>query len=69
MRNLRMVTFLALIMVLVILVPLLKAQEDFTLFNEAMELRIQRDWDKALQRYESLKQKYPDSKYVDDAEF
>lgn len=69
MRNLRIVFFLALIIELLIFVPLLKAQEDFNLFNEAMELRIQREWDKALQRYESLKQKYPDSKYVDDAEF
>lgn len=69
MRNWRTISLLALAMVLVALVPLLRAQEDFNLFNEAMELRIQREWDKALQRYESLKQKYPESKYVDDAEF
>ena len=69
MRNLRIVTFFALIILLVAFVPLLRAQEDFNLFNEAMELRIQREWDKALEKYESLKQKYPNSKYVDDAEF
>lgn len=69
MKDLRIVTFCVLIILLVALVPLLRAQEDFDLFNEAMELRIQRDWDKALEKYESLKQKYPNSKYVDDAEF
>lgn len=69
MRDLRIVTFFTLIILLVAFVPLLIAQEDFNLFNEAMELRIQREWDKALEKYESLKQKYPDSKYIDDAEF
>jgi len=49
---------------------LLFAQEDdFKLFNEAMDLRIQRDWDRALETYRLLKQKFPSSKYVDDAEF
>jgi tetratricopeptide (TPR) repeat protein len=69
MKNLKIVTFFALIIVLVLLVPLLRAQEDFNLFNEAMELRIQREWNRALEKYQSLKQRYPDSKYVDDAEF
>jgi len=69
MRDLRIVAFFALIIILVVFAPLLRAQEDFNLFNEAMELRIQREWDKALEKYESLKQMYPKSKYADDAEF
>lgn len=69
MRNLIITTFLALIFVVAISIPLLTAQEDFELFNEAMELRIQCEWDAALQKYQLLKQKYPSSKYVDDAAF
>lgn len=69
MRHLKIVAFLSTILVEVSLTTRLVAQEDFKLFNEAMELRIQREWDKALEKYESLKLNYPDSKYVDDAEF
>jgi len=69
MRDLRIIAFFALIIVLVSFIPLLRAQEDFNLFNEAMELRIQQEWDKALEKYQSLKQRHPDSKYIDDTEF
>ncbi|UCE05723.1 MAG: tetratricopeptide repeat protein [bacterium] len=71
MRNLKTVTFLLFVLSLILWTPKLKAQEqeDFKIFNEAMELRIQREWDKALEKYEALKLKYPNSKYVDDAEF
>jgi len=67
MRNLKILIFLS--SVLVLLTTSLTAQEDFKLFNEAMELRIQREWDKALEKYELLKLNYPNSKYVDDVEF
>lgn len=67
MRNLKIFIFLS--SVLVLLNTSLIAQEDFKLFNEAMELRIQREWDEALGKYELLKLKYPESKYVDDVEF
>lgn len=50
--------------------PIILAQDDdFKLFNEAMDLRIGREWDKALEKYRLLKQNFPSSKYVDDAEF
>lgn len=67
MRSLKAVIFLS--SVLVLATTNLIAQEDFTLFNEAMELRIQREWEKALEKYDLLKLNYPDSKYVDDVEF
>lgn len=69
MSHLKIAVFLCIILVVVSLTTGLIAQEDFKLFNEAMELRIQHDWDKALEKYESLKLSYPDSKYVDAAEF
>jgi tetratricopeptide (TPR) repeat protein len=69
MSQLKIVVFLSTTLVVVSLATRLIAQEDFKLFNEAMELRIQREWDKALEKYKSLKLNYPDSKYADDAEF
>jgi len=44
-------------------------REDFKIFNDALELRIQGKWDQALKKYQLLKQKFPNSKYADDAEF
>ncbi|MDZ7333177.1 MAG: tetratricopeptide repeat protein [candidate division KSB1 bacterium] len=56
--------------VLMLHMPMLMAQDDdFKLFNEAMDLRIRREWDQALERYRLLKQNFPNSKYIDDAEF
>jgi len=70
MRNLKTVTIFILLSI-VISIPGLKTQEseDYKLFNEAMELRIQREWNQALEKYKLLKQKYPNSKYMDDADF
>jgi len=69
MRKVKIVVFLSLILFLLSLTPGLNAQEDFTMLNEARELRTKREWDKALEKYELVKVKFPDSKYVDDAEF
>lgn len=67
MRGIKIVIFLSCVLVFSTMTSI--AQEDFKLFNEAMELRIQREWDQALQKYDSLKLKYPESKYIDDVEF
>ena len=69
MRYLKTVIFIFVCSALLLLTSNLLAQEDFKLFNEGMELRIQREWDKALEKYEQLKLQYPSSKYVDDADF
>jgi tetratricopeptide (TPR) repeat protein len=69
MSHFKTIIFFSTILIMVSSTTHLIAQEDFKLFNEAMELRIQREWDKALEKYESLQQNYPDSKYVDAADF
>jgi HEAT repeat protein len=48
---------------------ILNAQQDSTLFFEAKALMFQQQHQDALNLYELLKMKYPDSKYSDDSEF
>lgn len=48
---------------------ILNAQQDSTLFFEAKALMFQQKHQDALNLYELLKMKYPDSKYSDDSEF
>ncbi len=69
MRNVKIVAFLSFTLGLLCITSMLKAQEDLAIFNEAQDLKIQQEWNKAVEKYELLKLKYPDSKYVDDAEF
>ncbi len=69
MKKLKAVILIFVPSALLLLTSNLLAQEDFKLFNEGMELRIQREWDKALEKYEQLKLQHPNSKYVDDADF
>lgn len=45
------------------------AQEDFKLYYKMKKLMHQRQYDSALQLFEQLKIKHPDSRYLDDAEF
>jgi len=45
------------------------AQDGFQLYYQAKKLLYQREYDQALQTFDSLKTLYPDSKFLDDAEF
>lgn len=59
-----------LFMGLIIFPLILFAQDESTqLFYSAKRLMHQRKYDRALENYELLKKKFPDSKYNDDAEF
>ncbi len=60
---------LAVALLLHLPIIVLAQDDDFGLFNQAMDLRIRREWDQALEKYRLLKQNFPTSKYVDDAEF
>jgi len=57
------------IFIIVIMPSILNAQQDSTLFFEAKTLMFQQKHQDALNLYELLKMKYPDSKYSDDSEF
>lgn len=57
------------IFIVVAMPSLLNAQQDSTLFFEAKALMFQQKHREALNLYEMLKMKYPDSKYSDDSEF
>ncbi len=57
------------IFVIMIMPSISSAQQDSTLFFEAKTLMFQQKYQDALNLYEMLKMKYPDSKYSDDSEF
>ena len=44
-------------------------QDGFQLYYKAKKFMLQREYDKALQSFELLRVKFPNSKYMDDAEF
>lgn len=70
MMRAKCISLWALAVAMLMRLPLAMAQDDdFSLFNQAMDLRINREWDQALEKYRLLKQNFPTSKYVDDAEF
>lgn len=57
------------ILLLMIMPSILSAQQDSTLFLEAKTLMFQKKYSEALNLYEMLKMRYPDSKYSDASEF
>lgn len=62
-------TSLTSFLIILIASAIANAQQDSTFFFEAKTLMFQQKYDEALNSYELLKAKFPDSKYADDAEF
>jgi len=60
---------LVLLVMHLIQVSMLYGQNDFTLYKQARKLTIEKKWNKAIQSYNKLRDRYPESRYRDDADF
>ncbi|MEE4312316.1 MAG: GWxTD domain-containing protein [candidate division KSB1 bacterium] len=60
---------LVLLVIHFIQVSTLFGQNDFTLYKQARKLTIEKKWNKAIQSFNKLRDRYPESRYRDDADF